>query len=81
MNNPLINDVRRVRDEHARKFNYDLAAICADIREHQKTCGHPVVTLKAKTRHKFYPMPQPELLVCQEENTPPNQKAKGASLE
>jgi len=49
MNNPVINEVRRIRDEHARKFNYDLAAICADIREHQKTCGHPVVSLKRAT--------------------------------
>ncbi len=46
MNNPIIDEVRRIRDEHARKFNYDLAAICADIREHQKICGHPVVSLK-----------------------------------
>ncbi len=46
MNNPIMDEVRRVRDEHARKFNYDLAAICADLREHQKTCGHPVVSLK-----------------------------------
>jgi len=48
MNNPIIDDVRRVRDEHARKFNYDLAAICNDLRQHQKTCGHPVVSLKKK---------------------------------
>lgn len=74
MNNPLINDVRRVRDEHSRKFNYDLAAICADIREHQKTCGHPVVTLRAKTGRKLYPMPKSELLACQEENDIPIQK-------
>jgi len=46
MNNPIIDEVRRVRDEHARKFNYDLAAICADLRKHQKMCGHPVVSLK-----------------------------------
>jgi hypothetical protein len=46
MNNPIIDEVRRIREEHARKFNYDLAAICADLREHQKTCGHPVVSLK-----------------------------------
>ena len=46
MNNPIIDEVRRIRDEHARKFNYDLAAICVDIREHQKTCGHPIVSLK-----------------------------------
>jgi hypothetical protein len=66
-NNPIINEVRRVRDEHARKFNYDLAAICADIREHQKTCGHPVVTLKDKINRTLYPMPQADRLACHED--------------
>jgi hypothetical protein len=66
MNNPIINEVRRVRDEHARKFNYDLAAICADIREHQKTCGHLIVTLKEKAGQKLYPTPETELLACRE---------------
>lgn len=66
MNNPIIDEVRRVRDAHARKFNYDLAAICADIREHQKTCGHPVVTLKDNTQRILYPMPHSELLACRE---------------
>ncbi len=66
MNNPIIDEVRRVRDDHARKFNYDLAAICADIREHQKTCGHPVVTLKEKSGTKLYPMPESELMACHE---------------
>jgi len=66
MNNPIINEVRRVRDEHARKFDYDLAAICADIREHQETCGHRIVTLKEKPAQTLYPTPESELLACSE---------------
>jgi hypothetical protein len=66
MSNPIINEVRRVRDKHARKFRYDLAAICADIREHQKTCGHPVVTLKEKSGRKSYPMHDSKLVACRE---------------
>jgi len=66
-NNPIINEVRRVRDEHARKFNYDLAAICADIREHQKKCGHPIVTLKDTMNRTSYPMPQADCLACHED--------------
>ena len=27
MNDPIVEEVRRFRDEHARKFNYDLDAI------------------------------------------------------
>lgn len=68
MNNPIINEVRRVRDEHARKFNYDLAAICADIRNHQKTCGHLVVSLKKKSVRKVYPVPESEVLACHEKD-------------
>lgn len=48
MNDPIVEEVRRVRDEHARKFGYDLAAICADIRRHQASCGHRVVRLTRK---------------------------------
>ncbi len=29
---PIIEETRRIRDEHARRFNYDLSAICADLR-------------------------------------------------
>ncbi len=32
---PIIEEVRRVRDEHAKRFNYDLDAIVADIQRHQ----------------------------------------------
>lgn len=33
MNDPIVDEVRRYRDEHAKKFNYDLSAICADFRK------------------------------------------------
>jgi len=33
MNDPIVDEVRRYRDEHAKKFNYDLNAICADFRK------------------------------------------------
>jgi hypothetical protein len=29
---PIVEETRRIRDEHARKFNYDLSAIFADIK-------------------------------------------------
>ncbi len=43
MNDPIVDEVREFRDEHARKFNYDLDAICADLMEKQKRSGHPLV--------------------------------------
>jgi hypothetical protein len=48
MNDPIVEEIRRIRDEHAKKFGYDMAAICADIRRHQASSGHPVVRLTPK---------------------------------
>ena len=39
MNDPIVDEVRRVRDEHAAKFNYDLDAIFQDIKEQEKKSG------------------------------------------
>jgi len=66
MDNPIIDEVRRARDEHARKFNYDLAAICADIRKHQEKCGHPVVTLKQRRGMDKYPVTGAAVMACHE---------------
>lgn len=35
MTDPIIEEVRKHRDEHARKFNYDLNLICEDFRNHR----------------------------------------------
>ena len=32
MQDPIVEEVRRIRDEHAAMFNYDLEAIVADLR-------------------------------------------------
>ncbi len=39
MNDPIVDEVRRVRSEHAARFNYDLWAIFRDIQEQQKRSG------------------------------------------
>jgi hypothetical protein len=39
MNDPIVDEVRRVRDAHAARFNYDLDAIFADIKKREKECG------------------------------------------
>ena len=33
MTDPIVEEVRHYRDEHARKFNYDLDLICEDFRK------------------------------------------------
>lgn len=39
MNDPIVDEVRRVRDAHAALFNYDLDAIFHDIKEQEKSSG------------------------------------------
>ena len=39
MNDPIIDEVRRVRDAHAARFNYDLDAIFQDIKEREMKSG------------------------------------------
>lgn len=48
MIDPIVEEVRKFRMEHARRFNFDLHAICADIRRFEVACGHDVVELPPK---------------------------------
>ncbi|MBX3394665.1 MAG: hypothetical protein KF841_04810 [Phycisphaerae bacterium] len=40
---PIVEEVRRMRDDYARRFNYDLEAIVRDVQSRQKKAGTPVV--------------------------------------
>ncbi|MGH9928233.1 MAG: hypothetical protein ACREA9_03285 [Pyrinomonadaceae bacterium] len=44
----IVEQVRRVRDEYAAKFNYDLEAIYKDIKEQEEQNQHKVVSLPPK---------------------------------
>ncbi len=48
MKDPIVEEVRNIRDAHATKFNFNLHAICEDLRKKEKSCGHPVVSLPPK---------------------------------
>lgn len=43
MNDPLVDEVRQVRDAHAARFQYDLDAIFRDIKEQERKSGHQFV--------------------------------------
>ncbi|WP_428097124.1 hypothetical protein [Candidatus Rariloculus sp.] len=45
---PVIAEVRAVRDRHAARFGYDVKAIFRDIRSLQKTSGREVVRYPAR---------------------------------
>jgi hypothetical protein len=48
MNDPIVEEIRKYRERYAARFNYDLAAICKDLRERQATCGREVVSRPPK---------------------------------
>ncbi len=50
---PIVAEVRRVRDEHARKFNYDLDAIVRDLQEQEKKSG---IKFKNYPAHRVTPV-------------------------
>jgi hypothetical protein len=39
MNDPIVEEVRRVREAHAARFNYDLDAIFKDLKERETNSG------------------------------------------
>jgi len=44
VNDPIVDEVRKVRDAHAARFNFDLDAIFQDIKEQEKRSGHKFVS-------------------------------------
>ncbi len=42
-NDEIVEEVRRVRQENAEKFNYDISAICDDIRKKQTESKRKII--------------------------------------
>ena len=40
---PIVEDVRKVRETHARRFGYDLTRICRDLKRIEHECRHRIV--------------------------------------
>jgi hypothetical protein len=45
---PIVAQVRRIREEYAARFNHDIKAICRAARENEKAGGREVVVLPPK---------------------------------
>ena len=50
MNDPIIDEIRKYRDEHAKAFNYDLKLICEDLRKRQAARNVKAVNLSSKNK-------------------------------
>jgi hypothetical protein len=49
MSDEIIRELWRVKEEIAREFNYDVAALVADLRRRQGESGKEVVDLSRRT--------------------------------
>ncbi len=45
---PIVEEVRKARNEYAKKFDYDLDAICRDLQKKQEQPGKQVVSFPPK---------------------------------
>lgn len=48
MKDPIVEEIRKAREDHAAKFGHDLTAICADVKRIERECGHKIVSLPPK---------------------------------
>ncbi len=47
---PIVEEVRRIKEEHAARYNYDIRAMCRSLREEQKRSGRKLVSPPRRTR-------------------------------
>ena len=49
---PIVEEVRAIRQRHAARFNYSIEAIVADMQKRQQAMNRPLVSLKPKRAHR-----------------------------
>lgn len=50
---PIVEEVRKARSQHAARFNNDLKAIVADLKKQEKRSGRKYVKLMPKSPIRF----------------------------
>ncbi len=40
----VLEEIYKIREEHAKAFNYDLKAICSDLRKRQAASGRKIIS-------------------------------------
>jgi len=49
---PIVAEVRKIRQKLAAKFNYDIRAMVEDARKREKKSGHPIVSPRRRAKAK-----------------------------
>jgi hypothetical protein len=55
INDPIVDEVRKAREEYARSFNYDLKAMFDDLQRRQRESGRTMVSFPPKRRSDAVP--------------------------
>jgi hypothetical protein len=55
MHDPIVEEIRRVREAHAASFHFDLDAIFADLKKRERQSRRKVVSLPAKPPQRATP--------------------------
>lgn len=75
MNDPFVDEIRRYREAHAARFNYDLGAIYRDIKEREKEwekkLGRKFVSFASSTEPPSVQQPTPSAASLPAETTLP----------
>ncbi|VFN06826.1 MAG: hypothetical protein BECKG1743F_GA0114225_112952 [Candidatus Kentron sp. G] len=45
MKDPIVEEVRKAREDHAKESRHDMGAICKDLKRIERECGHELVSL------------------------------------
>ena len=45
----VLEEIHRIREEHAKSFNYDLQAICNDLQKKQATSDRQIISAPLKS--------------------------------
>jgi hypothetical protein len=53
---PIVEEVRKHRQQIAAEFGYDIRAIAQDARRRQASSGHPIVTQQESRKHRHRPL-------------------------
>ncbi|MEH1928024.1 hypothetical protein [Nostoc sp.] len=63
----IIEEIYRIREEHAKSFNYDLQAICDDLRQKQAVSNRQIISQPLKQpcrQHGKSLHPTPLKVIC-----------------
>jgi hypothetical protein len=59
MKDHIVDEIRRIRDEHAAQFNYDIDAIFADYKRLEAENKRPHVSFGPRRIEKLRQQPEP----------------------